>query len=162
LEMVTERYLLRSGVEWNARGEAIRGLAAMLDELVRGDIPAVGASTERNFRGPIQTIIPWAGNLYTDLLIERTREAMGPAFHGFWMLGGMAGGGMGFLFAADRKAEGQERLAEVMRSAKRELETSVPFAMEPVIYDFAINERGSVAELLAGPGALLPPEYYTF
>jgi hypothetical protein len=161
LEMVTERYLLRSGDEWQARGEANRILDEVLVELRSGDIRGIGASTERNFRGPIQTIIPWAGNLYTDLLIRRARESMGSAFHGFWMLGGMAGGGMGFLFAEGRKAEGQERMAEIMRAVKQELESSVPFAMEPVVYDFAINERGSAATLVQGAEALLPSEYYT-
>jgi len=161
LEMVTERYLLRSGAEWAGRREATRILEQILDELRRGDMRAIGASTERNFRGPIQTIIPWAGNLYTDRLIAQARESMGAAFHGFWMLGGMAGGGMGFLFAEGRKAEGQERIAGIMRAAKRELESSVPFAMEPVVYDFAINERGSSATLREGCDALLPPEYYT-
>ena len=32
-----------------------------------------------------------------------------------------------------------------MRDAKRRLEHAVPFAMEPVVYDFAINERGTEA-----------------
>jgi len=33
--------------------------------------------------------------------------------------------------------------------------------MEPVVYDFAINERGTFAELLEGPSALMPSGYYT-
>ena len=70
---------------------------------------------ERNFRGPIQTIIPWAGNLYTDQLIEQARAAMDSDFLGFWMLGGMSGGGMGFLFAPGRKEEAQERMAGIMQ-----------------------------------------------
>jgi len=37
----------------------------------------------------------------------------------------------------------------------------VPFAMEPIDYDFAINERGTHAELLAGDAALMPPGYYS-
>jgi hypothetical protein len=161
LEMVTERYLLRSGAEWTGRREAMKLLDEVLGELERGDIRAIGGSTERNFAGPIQTIIPWAGNLYTDLLIRRAREAMGNGFYGFWMLGGMAGGGMGFLFSRECKAEAQERMGDIMRSAKRQLESSVPFAMDPVVYDFAINERGSVARMLEGEEALLPSEYYT-
>ena len=48
-----------------------------------------------------------------------------------------------------------------MRAAKRELESAVPFAMEPVVYDFAINERGTWAELLTGEQALMPAGYYT-
>ena len=80
LEMVTEKYLLRSEAEWAGRREAMRILDEVLDELRRGDIPAIGNSTQRNFDGPIQTIIPWAGNLYTDLLIREAREAMGERF----------------------------------------------------------------------------------
>jgi hypothetical protein len=161
LEMVTEKYLLRAETEWAGRREAIRLLDVVLDALRRGDIPAIGASTQRNFDGPIQTIIPWAGNLYTNLLIRRAGEAMGSDFLGFWMLGGMSGGGMGFLFAPGRKTEAQDRMAAIMRSTKRELERSVPFAMDPVVYDFAINERGSTAILLERGEALLPAEYYT-
>jgi hypothetical protein len=159
--MVTEKYLLRSEAEWAGRRQAIRILDEVLDQLRRGDIRAIGASTQRNFDGPIQTIIPWAANLYTDLLIRNAREAMGPDYCGFWMLGGMSGGGMGFLFSPGRKAEGQERMAKIMRSAKQRLERSVPFAIEPVVYDFAINERGTVADLAVGGEALLPTEYYT-
>ncbi len=32
--------------------------------------------------------------------------------------------------------------------------------MEPVVYDFAINERGTWAELLTGDDSLMPPGYY--
>ncbi len=161
LEMVTEKYLLRSEAEWAGRREAIRILDEVLDELRQGDLRAIGNSTQRNFDGPIQTIIPWAGNLYTDLLIEGARQAMGSDFSGFWMLGGMSGGGMGFLFSPHRKSEAQERMAGIMRTAKRRLEGSAPDAMDPVIYDFAINERGTAAGLLEGGEAVLPVEYYT-
>jgi hypothetical protein len=76
------------------------------------------------------------------------------------MLGGMSGGGMGFIFAPERKAEAQERLQRIMSETKRELENALPFAMEPVVYDFAINGRGTRAELLKGEDSLLPRSYY--
>ncbi|MBV8902708.1 MAG: UTP--glucose-1-phosphate uridylyltransferase, partial [Acidobacteriia bacterium] len=82
LEMVTEKYLLRAEAEWAGRREAIGILDDVLHQLHSGDIPGLGQSTQRNFDGPIQTIIPWAGNLYTDLLIRRARECMGDAFYG--------------------------------------------------------------------------------
>ncbi len=41
------------------------------------------------------------------------------------------------------------------------MERSVPFAMEPVVYDFAINEKGTQAALYAGDDALMPAGYYT-
>jgi hypothetical protein len=161
LEMVTERYLLRSEKEWQARREAVGILDAVLVQLGQGDVRAIGRSTERNFDGPIQTIIPWAGNLYTQTLIERARAEMGDDFWGFWMLGGMSGGGMGFLFDPRRKAEAQERLQHIMSETKAAMEHAVPFAMEPVVYHFRINECGATATLATGESALLPAEYYS-
>lgn len=160
LEMVTEKYLLRSEAEWEGRQEAMR-IFDQLTELLRcGDIRRIGQNTERNFCGPIQTIIPWASNLYTETLIERARSTFGEDFWGFWMLGGMAGGGMGFLFVPQRKAEAQVWLKKTMGTVKCNLERAVPFAMEPVVYNFAINERGTWAELRTGEQALMPPDYY--
>jgi hypothetical protein len=161
LEMVTEKYLLRSEAEWHGRRQAILILDEILGRLRAGDVAGVGASTERNFEGPIQTIIPWATNLYTETLIRRVREEMGAGFWGFWMLGGMSGGGMGFLFDPAVKPRAAERLEPIMRETKRKLERAMPFAMEPVVYDFAINERGTDAGLLRGDAALMPPGYYT-
>jgi hypothetical protein len=160
LEMVTEKYLLRAEAEWQGRQEAIRLFDQIVAQIKAGDVQALGASTERNFRGPIQTIIPWASNLYTETLIERVRNEFGADFWGFWMLGGMAGGGMGFLFAPQRKPAAQERMQTIMHEVKAELEAAVPFAMDPVVYDFAINEAGTWAELRNGEQALMPPGYY--
>ena len=161
LEMVTEKYLLRSTSEWLGRQEALGILAEILDAARDGDVSAIGAATTRNFEGPIQTIIPWASTHYTERLIEQVRAEFGADFWGFWMLGGMSGGGMGFMFAPERKAAAQTRLQEIMSATKRELEHALPFAMEPVVYDFAINENGTFADLLQGSEALMPPGYYT-
>ena len=160
LEMVTEKYLLRSEKEWHGRQEALGVLDEILATLRTGDIHALGAATTRNFSGPLQTIIPWASTFYTETLIARVRAEFGTDFWGFWMLGGMSGGGMGFMFAPARKTEAQQRLQEIMSAAKRELEHALPFAMEPVVYDFAINPHGTFATLLTGDDALLPGGYY--
>jgi hypothetical protein len=162
LEMVTEKYLLRSEPEWSARMKTHEVLDRILTGLREGDIAAIGKATTENFQGPIQTIIPWASNHYTELLIARTREEFGGDFWGFWMLGGMSGGGMGFMFAPERKADGQEFLQNLMLETKRALAAALPFAMDPVVYDFAINERGSWAELMTGAEALMPAGYYRF
>ena len=160
LEMATEKYLLRCGPEWTARRQAVATLDEILALLAAGDIRGLGRALTGNFFGPLQSIIPWVSNRYTELLIERARAAFGEDFWGFWMLGGMSGGGMGFIFAPHRRAEAQRKLLEIMLATKRELETSLPFAMDPVVYDFAINEQGTVAALLRGDEALLPAAYY--
>ena len=160
LEMVTEKYLLRSAAEWQARQDA----AGVLDEIIAaveaGDMRRIGAATSRNFVGPIQTIIPGATNLYTETIIRRVRERFGDDFWGFWMLGGMSGGGMGFIVAPHAKAAAQQALGEIMTATKRELQHALPFAMEPVVYDFAVNDRGTWCDLLADAAALMPAAYY--
>ena len=161
LEMVTEKYLLRSEKEWRARKLSIGILEEITSQLEHDDMRGLGASLQRNFDGPIQSIVPWAGNLYTQMLIERARLEFGSDFWGFWMLGGMSGGGMGFLFSPERKMEAQVRMQTIMSDTKRKLARCVPFAIEPVVYDFAINEAGTYATLLSGDGALMPASYYT-
>lgn len=160
LEMVTEKYLLRSAAEWSGRQDALSVLDEVVSALRTGDIRALGAATTRNFRGPIQAIIPWASTHFTEQLISRASEAFGADFWGFWMLGGMSGGGMGFIFAPERKQEAQARMRDIMLQTKRELQTALPFAMDPVVFDYAINEHGTVADLLTGNDALMPSNYY--
>jgi hypothetical protein len=160
LEMVTERYLLRSTHEWQGRQHALTLFDHIIAQLKKGDIQALGNSTHTNFNDPIQTIIPWASNLYTESIIARAAAEFGKDFWGFWMLGGMSGGGMGFLFQPTRKAEAQKRIQEIMSAEKKRFEHGIPFAMEPVVYDFVINEHGSFAELLIGSHTLMPQMYY--
>ncbi|MCA9035372.1 MAG: UTP--glucose-1-phosphate uridylyltransferase [Planctomycetaceae bacterium] len=147
LEMVTEKYLLRSEAEWAARKDAIGLLDDITKALKAGDIPGVGRATHRNFHEPLQAIIPWCSNAYTERLVQECQAKYGSNFHGFWMLGGMAGGGMGFIFDPAVRSEAQDWLQVKMVEVKRSMEASVPFAMDPVVYDFAINDHGTFAEL---------------
>ena len=160
LEMVTERYLLRSEAEWLAREHAISILDRIMMALQAGDIKKLGRLTTENFEGPLQTIIPWATNRFTDLVIERCRKKFADQFWGFWMLGGMAGGGMGFLFDPEIKEEAKSWLSETLIETKQELDQSLPFAMDPVIYDFQINDRGTHAEIKQDNPSPMSDRYY--
>lgn len=160
LEMVTEKYLLRSEAEWLARREASGVFDDLVSALQAGDVERIGALTTRNFTGPLQTIIPWASNQYTETLIADARTRYGADFMGFWMLGGMSGGGMGFLFKPQVRARAMDQMQDLMSSAKRRLETGLPFAMEPVVYDFAINEAGTFADLMEEATDVMLPGYY--
>jgi hypothetical protein len=161
LEMVTEKYLLRNEKEWVGRQKAIHFFDEVVAKLKEGNLKEIGAFTHNNFEGPIQTIIPWSTNLYTESLIQQISEEFRSHFWGFWMMGGMSGGGMGFIFDPSVKKEAQERLQEIMSATKKRYEFAIPFAMEPVVYDFRINEKGSYAEFLEGDQAIMPEEYYT-
>jgi hypothetical protein len=158
LEMVTEKYLLRSEPEWSARQQAMSILDEIVVALKNGDLREVGRLTSLNFQGPLQTIIPWCSNRYTESLIEACTAEYGERFWGFWMLGGMAGGGMGFIFDPAVKQQAADWLQQTMLSKKRELEKSLPFAMDPVVYNFEINDQGTSAELLVSQP--MPRGYY--
>lgn len=160
LEMVTEKYLLRGSAEWAARQQ----MAAIFDEIVsslqRGDIANVGRCTNRNWEGPLKTIIPAVTNRYTEAIIREARRCAGNDFHGFLMLGGMSGGGMGFFVAPARQPAFRDEILAIMQGAQTELADMLPFAIEPLVYEFRINDRGSVAELRQGDEAVMPPRYY--
>lgn len=160
LEMVTEKYLLRSSEEWRARQEALDLLDQIVTALASGNIRELGRLTTENFRGPLQTIIPWATNHFTETLIDRVSKKFGEDFWGFWMLGGMSGGGMGFIVEPSRKQEALNIIHDMMIQTKRELENALPFAMDPVVYDFTINPHGTFGQIHRGDDALLPPPYY--
>lgn len=160
LEMVTEKYLLKLEREWAARQEAQQILADIVTALKAGDVARVAGLTTRNFFGPLQTIIPWASNAYTERLIAEIRAELGDAFRGFVMLGGMSGGGMGFWVDPAHKDRCRARILEILQRTKRALEHALPYAMEPVVYDFTLNERGSFAALRSGETAMMSPEYY--
>ena len=77
LEMVTEKYLLRSEAEWTARLRRAASSTRSWACCSAGDVRGIGDATTRNFFGPIQTIIPWATTLYTETLIDRVRAEFG-------------------------------------------------------------------------------------
>jgi UTP--glucose-1-phosphate uridylyltransferase len=161
LEMVTEKYLVRGDKEWRARQRAIEIYEEIVQSLREGDIRRLARLTTENFRGPLQTIIPWCTNRFTEALIERCEAKWGEDFWGFLMLGGMSGGGMGFFFAPKIQTAARAWLVETAVALKRSLQMRLPFAMDPVVFDFAINERGSYCEVLEGDRAVMPDGYFS-
>ena len=67
---------------------------------------------------------------------------------------------MGFIVAPEIKGEAQARLQQIMSETKREMQSALPFAMEPVVYDFAINANGTFADVLDASDTPLPVSYY--
>jgi galactokinase/mevalonate kinase-like predicted kinase len=161
LNMVTEKYLLRGKAEWEGRGEALRIFERIVAAVRSADVKSLGESTTRNWEGPIKGIIPWVSNRFTESIIAEAKKALGGDFWGFLMLGGMSGGGMAFFVAPHRKDSFLDEAAAIMKRVKGTLDDALPFAMEPVVYDFRINPHGTFAELLVDGDAMMPPRYYT-
>ncbi len=160
LEMVTEKYLLRGEAEWQARQELGRIFDELVANLQRGDLRGVAACTTRNWDGPLKTIIPRVTNHFTETVIRRSREVLGEQFWGFLMLGGMSGGGMALFVDPRRQAWFRDAVLEIMGAAKDRLDDALPFVMDPLVYEFRINDRGSVAHVLEGAAARMPARYY--
>lgn len=149
LELVTEKYLLRAQPAWDARQESLATYARIGEALADGDLKRLGELTEGHFRGPLSTIVPEATNAFTERLIERVRSAVGESYYGFLMLGGLSGGGMAFLVDPEQGDLARERIATQLAEAKAEFDHALPFAMEPVVYDFEVNEVGTQAHFEA-------------
>jgi galactokinase/mevalonate kinase-like predicted kinase len=160
LNMVTEKYLLRRENSWKARGQALGIFNQIVDAVNHADVPRIASLTQANWDGPLKSIIPWVTNAFTERLIREARAEFGADFWGFLMLGGMSGGGMGFFVDPGRRAEFVAGLERIMARAKTDLDDALPFAMNPVVYDFAVNPRGTIGSLREGPAATLPSRYY--
>ena len=161
LNMVTEKYLLRGPDEWKGRARALEVFDGIVRAVKASDVRGVGALTTSNWEGPIKGIIPWVSNDFTESIIREAKDTLGDDFWGFLMLGGMSGGGMAFFVAPHRREAFRGEIQAIMGRVKARLDDALPFAMEPVVYDFRINPLGTAAELLEGPEAMMPPRYYT-
>ena len=159
LNMVTEKYLLRGVKESAARQESLAIFGEIVDSIRTADIRRLAGLTDRHFNGPLKTMIPWVSNRFTETIIERMKARYGERFWGFLMLGGMSGGGMGLFVDPEIGPHIRGEVLELIRTAKAELDDALPFAMEPVVYDFSINPRGTWAELTNGPAAVMPESY---
>ena len=160
LEMVTEKYLLRAEAEWEARLAMRDIFDAILDALKTGDLQKLGKMTNENWEGPLKTVIPWVTNQFTESIIRQARDQFKDDFWGFLMLGGMSGGGMAMFVAPNRRDEFCDAIQTIMTNTKRTLEDALPFAMDPLVYNFRINETGTTAHLLTGDEAVMPGRYH--
>ena len=107
-----------------------------------GDIKKLASLTSRNFDDPITTIIPWATTHFTEVIIQKAKETFKDDYWGFLMLGGMSGGGMGMFVDPAIYEEAKHTLLQILQETKNEMEESLPFAMNPVVYNFALNTAG--------------------
>ncbi|MEM6803344.1 MAG: UTP--glucose-1-phosphate uridylyltransferase [Bacteroidota bacterium] len=160
LEMVTEKYLLRASEEWKAREAAYEIYSNIQEALKEGDMEKLGKNTNRNWEYPIKTIIPWASTHFTEQIIAKAKSFFKEDYWGFLMLGGMSGGGMGMFINPKRHKTAKTEVLRILKETKEELSAALPFAMEPVVYDFNINPKGSQAILLRDAQALMPDAYY--
>ena len=160
LEMVTEKYLLRGEKEWDARLQTNQIFDNILASLKEGDIKKLASNTARNWEYPIKTIIPWASTHFTEQIIAKAKKQFGSDYYGFLMLGGMSGGGMGMFVNPDGYEKYKTEVLNILRKTKDELSDSLPFAMEPVVYNWKVNNNGSKSNLKEGAEALMPEKYY--
>ncbi len=156
LEMVTEKYLLKYEKEWEARMKGIHLFDKIVNALKAGDMKELGRLTTEDWEEAIQKVIPWVNNAFTEELINKAKEDFKEDYWGFLMLGGMSGGGMAFIVDPGIKTIFKNRIARIMYDLKQKYSASLPFIIDPVVYDFEINHEGIAAKLLKGKEAIMP------
>ncbi len=160
LEMVTEKYLLRGEKEWLARQQTNQIFDNILQSLQKGDMQQLAANTARNFDECIKNIIPAATTYYTEQIIAKAKQQLGDDYYGFLMLGGMSGGGMGMFVNPQHYQTYKQTVLDILTTTKQALSDALPFAVQPVVYDWHINNKGTWSQLLTGNLALMPEQYY--
>ena len=146
LEEVTEKYLLQVDVAPRARAARVydQVMAQLGGKL---NLSALGSILTSNFEDNICEIIPQATNAYTKALIEAVKTEI-EGYLGFVMFGGLSGGGCGFLFEPSSRALAVGKLKVIMHRLKVKMQASIPFAVEPVVYSWAVNEVGTVSSFV--------------
>ena len=119
LEMVTEKYLLRSEAEWQARRQAMGILDEILGALRAGDVQRIGAPPHATSPTRSRPSSRGPQSFHRNPHRGACARNSGDDFWGFWMLGGMSGGGMGFIFEPEHRARAQERLGIIMAGLVR-------------------------------------------
>ena len=149
LEMVTEKYLLRLSREWQARRQGYAIFDQIIQALKEGDMKQLGALTTKNWNECIKPIIPLVTNSFTEEVYDYLTK-YGDDFYGFLMLGGMSGGGMAYIVNPERRQEIAGEIAAIMTATKKKYQDALPFAMDPVLYNFEVNYDGIVSALKEG------------
>jgi UDP-N-acetylglucosamine pyrophosphorylase/galactokinase/mevalonate kinase-like predicted kinase len=156
LEMVTEKYLLKYEKEWKARLKGIELFDRIVDALRAGNMKELGRLTTIDWEESIQNVIPWVNNAFTDELIKRARSEFGERYWGFLMLGGMSGGGMAFIVDPSVRDEFKYRIGVIMKGLKDRYERSLPFIIDPLVYDFKLNHSGITSVIMSGEDKFVP------
>jgi hypothetical protein len=154
--MVTEKYLLRYDKEWEARLKGIELFHKIVRTVKNGNMKELGRLTTEDWEKAIQEVIPWVNNAFTEDLINCVKQEFRDDYWGFLMLGGMSGGGMAFIVNPDIREAFKNRVYEIMYELKDVYQFSLPFIVNPVVYDFEFNHNGIVSRLLKGDDASLP------
>jgi len=160
LEMVTTRYLLRYRDEWRARLQGYKYFDDIVAALKSGNMKELGRLCTLDWETSTKCMIPWTSNAFTEDLIEAVKKQFGKQCWGFLMLGGASGGGMAFIADPAIHHTFRDEVVGIMRRLKQRYEYALPYAMDPVVYDFQLNYKGIDAHVREGAAAVLPTQYY--
>jgi hypothetical protein len=132
-----------------ARQQAIGILDEILEHLRRRCARHGGSATQRNFFGPIQTIIPWASNLYTETLIREVRADLRQGLLGLLDAGRHVGRRHGLhLRSRGARPKAQSRLGALMRDvSKQRLRRRWPSPWSPWCTTSPSTSAAPIAEL---------------
>ena len=136
LEMVTEKYLLRFRHRMECTAAGKQNLRRNYLIIQQGDIKRLVSFTSENFDDPIKTIIPWSTTHFTETIIRKTKDAFKNNVLGVPDAWGNVRRRYGIVCRSGNLLQAKQQLLTILQETKHELEESLPFAMNPVVYNF--------------------------
>ena len=146
LKDVTNKYLIREKTAAKARKSLIEKYTNLQKAISLGASNEIAAITDNIFTHELQEIIPYATNKYTETIKENMLKEFGNDYYGFMMIGGLSGGGMVFWINS-KQANRYERIEVILQNSQREWAKEFNFISPPIVYNFGLNEKGTVGFL---------------
>ena len=146
LKDVTNKYLVREKSAATARKGLIEKYAELQKAILVCAGKEIAAITDSIFSNELQEIIPYVTNKYTETIRENMQKEFGNDYYGFMMIGGLSGGGMVFWVNGEQ-TDRYKRVESVLLNSQCECEGEFDFVSPPIVYNFEINEKGTVGFL---------------
>jgi len=144
LKMITEQYVLRSSVAWQARQRTERRYDAIFAALISGNIRRLGRLESEDFADR-RLIAPLSNNAYHERVYKNLQNTFKEDLWGYDSTGGRAGAG-GIFFVAPSVRKGFENaFVQCSLQVQYELAGQMHFNSTPGIYHFEINQKGAQA-----------------
>ncbi|MDP4182983.1 MAG: UTP--glucose-1-phosphate uridylyltransferase, partial [Bacillota bacterium] len=141
LRMITEQYILKDKIAWNARLRTEDRFPQILNALKSGNIKLLGQLESEDFRD--RTLISsLSNNLFHQKVFDQLKLTFRDDLWGYDSTGGRAGAGGIFFVNPERRKEFENAFVTISKKIQEDLKGQIRFSSAPMIHSYEINKKG--------------------